>query len=87
MTGSMRRPDWVGLAPFTVWKKTGRKVRAPNMAKPTTKPTALAAEKTRLAKRRSGSTGSAARRSTTRNRAVATTPSTTRPIMKAEPQG
>ncbi len=37
---------------------------APNIAKPTTKPTALVARKTRLRKSRRASTGSAARRST-----------------------
>ena len=57
----------VGLSPRASWKKMGRKVRAPNMANPTTKPTALAAENTRLANSPRGITGSAARRSTTRN--------------------
>ena len=37
------------------------------MAKPTTRPTPLAAEKTRLRNRYSGMTGSAARRSTSTN--------------------
>ena len=40
---------------------------APNMAKPTTKPMALAAENTRFLNSRSGMTGSLARRSATRN--------------------
>ena len=36
-----RTPDSVGLTPLTTWRKRGRKVRAPYMAKPTTKPMAL----------------------------------------------
>ncbi len=34
ISGNRRTPDWMGLIPFTSWKKRGRKVRAPNMAKP-----------------------------------------------------
>ena len=52
----------------------GRKVRAPNMANPKTKPTALAVENTRLANSPRGITGSAARRSTNKNRTVSTAP-------------
>ena len=66
MSGSSRNPDAGGLRPLASWKKMGRKVSAPNMAKPMTKPTALAAENTRLANNPRGMTGSAARRSTTR---------------------
>ena len=50
--GHRRSPDSVGLTPFTTWRNRGRKVRAPNMANPTTKPIALVAVKTRLVKRR-----------------------------------
>ncbi len=85
--GKSRTPDWMGLIPFTSWKKSGRKVRAPNMAKPTTNPMALAAANTRLAKRGSGITGSTARRSASRNRTVKTTPATARPMMKGEVHG
>ena len=57
---------------------------APNMAKPTTKPMALAAANTLLAKRGSGINGSTARLSAHRNRSPNTTPATARPIMKGD---
>ena len=55
------------------------------MAKPTTNPIALAAEKTRLAKRWRGSTGSTARRSASTKRTPSTTPAAARPIMNGDP--
>ena len=79
MSGKMRRPDAVGLTPLTFCKKSGRNVSAPNMAKPITKPMALAAVKTRIRKRLSGITGSTARCSTSRKPAASTTP---RPAVK-----
>ena len=87
MSGNSRRPDWMALTPRTSWKNRGRKVRAPSMAKPTTKPMALAALKTRLANRGSGMIGSTARRSASRKRTAKTTPATARPMMNGEPHG
>ena len=40
MSGVSRSPEMVGLSPFTTCMYRGRKVMAPNMAKPTTKPMA-----------------------------------------------
>ena len=59
---------------------------APNMAKPTMKPVALEAEKTRLRKRCKGRMGSAARRSTRTKTVSRTTPSTAIIKIGAEPQ-
>ena len=56
------------------------------MAKPTTRPTALAAEKTRLRNRYSGRTGSAARRSTSTNAAMAATAPMPRPMIGPDDQ-
>src|SRR3954465_5223922 len=55
--GTRRSPEPVGLAPFTVWKKSGRNVIAPNSAKPTINPIPPATENTRLGKSPIGSTG------------------------------
>src|ERR1700733_15003596 len=54
INGRMRRPDAVGLTPLTICMYSGRKVSAPNMAKPMTKPMELAALKTRSRKRGAG---------------------------------
>ena len=51
---------------------------APNIAKPTMKPTTLVIVKTRVLNRCSGSTGSGARRSTKTNTAISTAPATPR---------
>ena len=85
--GNSRTPDSVGLTPLTICRNRGRKVKAPNMAKPTTKPMALAEVNTRLPKSLSGMTGSAARRSAQRKRPARTTPPTPRPTMNGEPHG
>ena len=58
----------------------------PNSAKPTTNPTALQTANTRLRKRRSGSTGSAARLSAATKPTVSTTLAIARPTICAEPQ-
>ena len=86
ISGNRRSPDTVGLTPLTICRNSGRKVMAPNMAKPTTNPTALAAENTRLANRCSGITGSAARRSARTKATMSTTPATPSPTIGAEPQ-
>ena len=56
------------------------------MAKPTAKPITLVELKTRLANRCSGITGSAARRSATKNPATPTTASTPIKMIGNEPQ-
>src|SRR5678815_4206297 len=65
--GNICRPDAVGVACFATCRKSGRYVTEPYSAKPTTKPTLDVTENARFENRRSGSTGSAARRSTKRN--------------------
>ena len=82
--GKSRTPDWMALTPFTSWRNRGRKVMAPNMAKPMTKPMALTALNTLLRKRASGRTGSTARRSAKRKATPDATPNTPRPMMKGE---
>ena len=67
MIGRRRKPDAVGLTPFTFCMNSGRNVSAPNMANPITKPMELAAVKTRTRNSDSGITGSAAPRSAKTN--------------------
>ena len=86
MSGKSRRPDNVGLTFFTSCKKMGRKVSAPNMAKPMTKPMELAALNTLSRNSLRGITGSLARCSTKRKRRVATTAATTRATLLSDPQ-
>ena len=86
MRGNRRRPDSVGLTFFTSWRKSGRKVSAPNMAKPMTKPMELAAVKTRSRNSLRGMTGSLARCSTRRKRRVSTMPPTTSATLLSDPQ-
>ena len=74
ISGRMRRPETVGLTSFTFCMKSGRKVSAPNMAKPMTKPMELAAEKTRMRKSFMGMTGSAAAISTKTKATRSSTP-------------
>ncbi len=76
MIGRIRSPDTVGLTPFTFCMNSGRKVSAPNIAKPITKPIALAEVKTRIRKSVKGMTGSAATRSTRTKATASTIPST-----------
>ncbi len=57
------------------------------MAKPTMKLMTAARVKVRMRNSFSGSTGSAARRSTATNAPARTTPSTASPMICAEPQG
>src|SRR5215203_865700 len=64
ISGSISSPEPVGVAPFTTWRKSGRYVTDPNIAKPTTSATIDVTVNARFANSRSGSTGSAARRST-----------------------
>ncbi len=86
MSGKMRSPDTVGLTPLTFWRNSGRNVRAPNMAKPITKPMALAALKTRTVNSFNGITGSAANRSAKKKPTASTTPRTAVEMLGAETQ-
>ena len=74
ISGSRYSPEMVGEMPRTTWKNAGRYVIAPNIAKPTMKPTRLVTEKVRSLNRCSGSTGSAARRSTSTNTPTSSAP-------------
>src|SRR6185437_14961403 len=65
--GSISSPDAVGLTPFTTWRNTGKYVTEPNNAKPTISPMTDVTVNVLSRKSRSGSTGSAARRSTSTN--------------------
>jgi hypothetical protein len=78
ISGSRYRPEMVGEMPRTTWKKAGRNAIAPNIAKPTMKPTRLVTEKVRSLNRCSGRIGSAARRSTSTNRPISIAPATAR---------
>jgi hypothetical protein len=71
---------------LTICRYRGRNVIAPNMAKPTTKPTAALAENTRLENRCRGITGSRARRSATAKPTMNITPATPSKMIGAEPQ-
>ena len=84
ISGRIRRPDAVGLTPLTICMYSGRKVSAPNMANPMTKPMALAALKTRSLKSLSGMTGSVAPRSANKNAPANTTPRTAVAMLGAE---
>jgi hypothetical protein len=86
ITGTSCRPDSVGDAPRTTCWNSGRYVRAPNSAKPTTSPIALVTANTRLRNRLGGSTGSAARRSTSTKAIRLATARTPSQKMNAEPQ-
>jgi hypothetical protein len=68
----------VGEMPRTTWKNAGRYVIAPNIAKPTMKPTTLVVEKLRSRNRCSGRTGSTARRSTRTNTPISAIPAAPR---------
>ncbi len=86
MSGSNDSPDAVGVAPRTYCRNSGRKTVAPNMAKPTMKLIAETTAKVRFANRWRGSTGSAARRSTSAQTTVRTTPRTPSPMIWEDPQ-
>lgn len=84
--GSMCTPDRVGLTPCTICRNVGRYVIAPNIAKPTMKLISATSVNVRTRNSRSGSTGSAAPRSTRTNTASRTRPMTASPMIWAEPQ-
>src|SRR5690606_3313365 len=79
------RPELVADAPFTTWRNRGRKLIAPNIDTPMMKLTELARLKVRLAKRCTGTTGSAARRSITARTPSSTTDAAMRPRITGEP--
>ena len=86
ISGSSLSPDTVGLAPLTICMYWGRYAIDPNIANPTTKPTPLEAENTRLRNRCSGMTGSAARLSAQMNPAPSTTARAPKMKIGADPQ-
>ncbi len=77
--GSRSRPELVAEEPCTVCWYSGRKVIAPNMAKPSRKPMPEMRLKLRLANSPSGMIGSRARRSTRTNSARPSAASAARP--------
>jgi hypothetical protein len=82
--GSKYTPEMVGEIPRRTCKNSGRNASAPNMAKPAANPMPAQTEKTGLRNRRSGSTGSAARRSARHHAAASTTARMPRPMMTGE---
>ncbi len=84
--GRVRTPETVAESPSTYWRKVGRKVSAPSMAKPTMKLRIEQTVNTWLRNSRIGRVGWAALVSAQQNRASATTPATNRPMIVAEPQ-
>ncbi len=66
----------VGLMPRTSCRYCGRKMIEPNMITPVTSDSMLVTRKTELRNRRSGSTGSAARRSQLRKPQMSASPMT-----------
>jgi len=84
--GVSSRPLTVADAPCTVCWYSGRKVNAPNIARPTRKLSPATSEKFRLRNRRSGSIGSVALASTSRNATVAATATAPRPMIRPDPQ-
>ncbi len=86
ISGKIRSPEAVGLTPLTICMYSGRKVSAPNMANPMTKPMELAALKTLTRKSFSGITGSAAPCSAKRNATASTTPRTAVAMLGTETQ-
>ena len=79
-------PLTVGDAPCTVCWYSGRKVIAPNMARPVRNVIAIVSEKLPLRKTCSGSMGSAARVSVIKNPATAATVTSASPTISGEPQ-
>ena len=83
--GSSSRPLLVADAPCTVCWYSGRKLIAPNIAKPSRKPIAETSAKLRLRNSPSDRIGSAARRSTKPNAISDATPSTSQAEDLPEP--
>ena len=75
-----------GVAASTVWKYSGRKVTAPNSAKPTIADSAPATTKIRLRSNDGGSTGSGTRRSTNRKARIKAIPASATRITSVEAQ-
>src|ERR1700733_11926497 len=84
--GSRYTPEMVGETPRTTWRNRGRKATDPNRAKPATNPIAEATVNTRFPNRRSGSTGSAARRAESHHPTPSATEARPRPTMTGDPQ-
>jgi hypothetical protein len=86
ISGSSNSPELVADAPVTTWRNSGKKAMAPNIATPMMKLTEVAMVNVRSENRCTGTTGSAARRSTTINTVSRTTDVTMSPMIVAEPQ-
>src|SRR6185295_11612734 len=72
--GRMRRPDWSGEAPCTVWKYWASRKIEPNIPTNMNSEATLAAVKVRLRKKRIGSIGASARSSQRTNSASTSAP-------------
>ncbi len=87
MSGVSSRPAFVGLLPRTICRYSGRITRAPNIAAPTSRATALLVLKTLLRKTRSGRiAASPIRPSQGTNDTRAASVSAVRPSVRPEPQ-
>ena len=84
--GSSSRPELVADAPWTTCWYSGRKLIAPNIVKPSRKPTTAVSEKLRLRNNWRDRIGSGARRSTTTNATSVTSASATSPRICADRQ-
>lgn len=84
--GSISRPELVAVEPCTICWNSGRKLIAPNMAKPSRKPMIEISVKLRLANSCSGMIGSTTFRSTATNSASVTAAIATRVRICQEPQ-
>ena len=85
--GSRYTPDRVGETPCTTCRNSGRKEIEPNNAKPAARLIAALTRNTGLRNSRSGSTGSAARRSASHQPTMNTTDAANSPMISGEPQG
>jgi len=72
MKGVSVAPAAVAVVPSTAWTNSGTNAMLPNMANPASSPWTLAAANSRSRNNGSGSTGSAARRSTAHSPAART---------------
>ena len=80
-------PEAVGLSPFTTWRKIGRYVIEPNMARPTIRPTELAIANVPLRNKLSGKIGSWARASAATNANRPMSPTAMNPRVTGDAQG
>ena len=79
-------PDSVGVRPWAICRKIGRKVTAPNSDAPVMKPMAEVTQNTFIRNRPSGRIGSGAARSIRMKATSAATARTPSPTIMGEPQ-